>query len=256
MNNIFKTCIFLIIFFTASKMSIAQDNSLSPDEDNDASKIRSQQVILSPLDPNMYLSAIDQEISEASNNINQREIIHQFRNALDKSLYAQVINKYSVVSFLQNNNQDLKTDHIKLFKATAPVWQSTPIVQNKNDTIALKGKALMREKQTQQFMNTSISEIKTYKEILKKYNAKYCIFINQFEIKNNIKDQYDYSTKKYTRSALVHYNVMDNTGKQIAEGIAKADFDALTNKIGDIIAIIYPSLSKTITDSILINKVE
>ena len=69
----------------------------------------------------------------------------------------------------------------------------------------------------------------------KKYTSEYFVFINQLDIKNDM-SSYDINTDSYQREVVVHYSILDITGKTINAGIATSRFSSKENNPKKIVA--------------------
>ncbi|MBA3972535.1 MAG: hypothetical protein H0X46_10445 [Bacteroidetes bacterium] len=198
----------------------------------------SGKVCIVPFEPKLYMSEIDQKINQQTK-WEWETIRENFRHQLDNQLRSKLQNNLSVVSFYADSAKMAK-DLAYTYKSTSlsydPVSKPTDAKAPSKKTSGItNGQIIVEQNSDKKFMNTKLTNTEILNYLNKKYASEYFIFINELDIKNNM-DSYDISSDTYQREVVVHYSILDKTGKTINAGIATSSFSSQENNPKKIVA--------------------
>ena len=206
-------------------------------------------VMLVPFEPTMYMSEIDQKINKETNwNFNQ--IREYFRHQLNTQIQFKLSTLTPVISFYK--------DSANRAKDLSYVYQSTTVsydlVEPKKDTKKTKekpkngiqgGQLVVKISEEKKFMNKKIIDPDLMGYLNKQYKAKYLIFVNELDIKNDM-TTYDIASDTYQRIVTVHYTIKDIYSKTIAAGIVTSTFSSKINTPKKIVSQCFTDISTKI----------
>ena len=86
-------------------------------------------------------------------------------------------------------------------------------------------------------------EISSFGAPFNKYNADIFVFLNQFELKKFFAKGENIAYNNYGRDVLVHYSVIDKTGKLLYGNAATYNIEAKYDNINEIINMTFPHIS-------------
>lgn len=215
----------------------AQEGTRTVNKDSEISG----KILLIPFEPKLYMSEIDMKINQQTN-WNWNHIRENFRHQLDTQLKLKLQSLAPVVSFYSDSekmSKDLayiyKSSNLSYDLVDKPTASTTPIQKQngiKNGQIAVE---INTDKK---FMNTKLTNVEILPYLTKKYKTDYFVFINELDIKNNM-DSYDISSDTYQREVLVHYSILDNSGKIITAGISTSSFSSKINDPKKIVSLTF-----------------
>lgn len=225
--------VLLFIFFSA--ISIAQEGTRNSDA---AGKTISGKVCLIPFEPKLYMSEIDQKINQQTK-WEWETIRENFRHQLDMQLIQKLQGKSTVVSFYADSakmSKDLEYTYKSTSLSYDPVGKPTEAkaVTKKISGIS-NGQITVEQNSDKKFMNTKLTNTEVLSYLNKKYASEYFIFINELDIKNDM-NSYDIASDTYLRQVVVHYSILDKTGKTMAAGISTSSFSSKENAPKKIVA--------------------
>ena len=226
---------FLFIVFATSAISFAQEGTRNAEP---TGKTSSGKICLVPFEPKLYMSEIDQKINQQTK-WDWETIRENFRHELDAQLKLKLQSTFSVLSFY--------ADSAKMSKDLDYAYNSTSLsydlVNKPTDAKAANtsksgisnGQIVVEQSSDKKFMNTKLTNVEVLSYLNKKYASEYFVFINQLDIKNDM-NSYDMSTDTYQREIVVHYSILDITGKTINAGVATSRFSSKENNPKKIVA--------------------
>jgi len=97
------------------------------------------------------------------------------------------------------------------------------------------------------FMNTKLSDIEMLSYLSKKYKSDYFVFVNELDIKSD-SESYDISTDSYQREVIVHYSILDKTGKTIIAGISASSISSKINEPKKIVSLAFSPIATHIAN--------
>lgn len=242
-----------LVFFllSISAVSFAQEGTRNT---NNTSTEKTGKILIVPFEPIMYMSEIDQKINQQTK-WNFEGIRENFRRQLDNQLKLQLQSIAPVISFYSDSTKmakdlayiykstDLSYDLVdKPTQATAPTQKQNGI---KNGQIAVEAN------NDKKFMNTKINNNELVPYLSKKYQTDYIVFINELDIKNDMAS-YDMTTNTFLREVIVHYSIIDKTGKTINAGISTTNFSSQENNPKKITAQSFNTIAKQIANTLLL----
>lgn len=196
------------------------------------------------------------------------DAFHKYvRMGLDLRLGEEFKMGYSVISLLRNGDEETKRDLERIYGSVSYDYVERPLeldekkkpVQIIKEKLAQKDDSPGRDAETtikdgqlssrktdrsQEYMNASIKDSSLLPYLVAKYNADIFVFLNQFELKKFFAKGEDVAYNKYGRDVIVHYTVIDKTGKQLYGNAATANIEAKYDNINEIINMTFPNISK------------
>jgi hypothetical protein len=223
----------LLLLFCAT--SFAQEGTRNNDA---AGKTISGKVCIIPFEPKLYMSEIDQQINQQTK-WDWETIRENFRHQLDTQLKLKLQSTLSVVSFYADSAKMCK-DLEYTYKSTSlsydPISKPSDAKSATKTTSGISnGQITVEQNSDKKFMNTKLTNTEVISYLNKKYASEYFIFINELDIKNDM-NSYDIASDTYQRQVIVHYSILDKTGKTITAGIATSNFSSKENTPKKIVA--------------------
>ena len=226
---------FLFIVFATSAISFAQEGTRNAEP---TGKISSGKICLVPFEPKLYMSEIDQKINQQTK-WDWETIRENFRHELDAQLKLKLQSTFSVLSFYADSAKmakDLDYAYNSTSLSYDPVNKPTDAkAANTSKSGISNGQIVVEQSSDKKFMNTKLTNVEVLSYLNKKYASEYLVFINQLDIKNDM-NSYDMSTDTYQREIVVHYSILDITGKTINAGVATSRFSSKENNPKKIVA--------------------
>ncbi len=226
---------FLFIVFTTSAISFAQEGTRNAEA---TGKTSSGKICLVPFEPKLYMSEIDQKINQQTK-WDWETIRENFRHELDAQLKLKLQSTFSVLSFYADSakmSKDLDYAYNSTSLSYDPVNKPTDAkAANTSKSGISNGQIVVEQSSDKKFMNTKLTNVEVLSYLNKKYASEYFVFINQLDIKNDM-NSYDMSTDTYQREIVVHYSILDITGKTINAGVATSRFSSKENNPKKIVA--------------------
>jgi len=211
-------------------------------------------ILLIPYAPAMHLSTADVDISIASG-MDMGEIREKFRNNLLRSLNMAVTGDRRL-DVLQSDHVAAEdgsdqTIYKSLYYQQDTIWplkfRGLDSLLKKKASYTIKNKLRPFEKT---YMNIGFHDQRLLGELAESYGTDLFLFLNEFEIKDNIKDCMDLSGQIHDRELRVHYSVFDRQGKQLHGDVAVAHIWSNVNDIDEIMRSTYPAITEYIVSSI------
>jgi hypothetical protein len=245
----------LFFLLLISFLSFSQEGTRNTNNPSAATKGK---IMIIPFEPMLYMSEIDQKINEQTK-WEFETIRENFRYQLDLQLKLHLKDIAPAVSFY--------TDSTKRWKDLSYIYKSTDLsydlvekpteatVQKVKQSGIKNGQLSVEVNEDKKFMNTKITNDEVLTYLNKKYETDYFVFINELDIKNDM-TSYDMTQDLYQRQVIVHYSILDKTGKTIKAGIEMASFTSKENNPKKIVAQCFAPIATTIATacSTIINK--
>jgi len=231
----FKNYFSFILLFVLTATSFAQEGTRTNETPG---KTLSGKICLVPFEPKLYMSEIDKKINEQTK-WEWETIREYFRHQLDAQLKLKLQSTFSVLTFY--------ADSAKMAKDLDYTYNSTSLsydivgkptdakAQSTKKTGISNGQITVEQNSDKKFMNTKLTNTEVISYLNKKYASEYFVFVNQLDIKNDM-NSYDIATDTYQREIIVHYSILDATGKTINAGIATSRFSSKENNPKKIVA--------------------
>ncbi len=202
-------------------------------------------LLIIPFNPKFYISEADREITSGSA-IKFDELRDRFRNGLIMKIHYRVSDLDHTVPLV--TYADTLKDLQRIYGSTA-CWQeelkdepktvkknpfSNPN-KKENKTVVRNGQLGSKEEGTAKYMSLKIINKELVPYLAKRYGSTQYVFINQFEIRNDLSDYAAVSNGDYMRQIKVHYSIFNSSGFLVYGGIATSEFPASENNVQEII---------------------
>ena len=196
------------------------------------------------------------------------DAFHKYvRMGLDLRLAEEFKSGYSVISLLRNADEETKRDLERIYGSVSYDYVERPLgldekkkpgkiikerLAPKDDSPGRDAELTIRDGQlssrktdrSEEYMNVSIKDSTLLPYLVNKYDAEIFVFLNQFELKKLFVKGEDVAYNKYGREVIVHYSVIDKTGKQLYGNAATDNIEAKYDNINEIINMTFPNISK------------
>lgn len=230
-----KKYLFFFSFILTSAISFAQEGTRNAET---TGKTVGGKICLVPFEPKLYMSEIDKKINEQTK-WEWETIRENFRQQLDAQLKLKLQSTFSVLSFYADSTKMAK-DLDYTYNSTGLSYDLVGKPTDARTPSATKsgisnGQLSVEQNSDKKFMNTKLTNAEVLSYLNKKYQSEYFVFINQLDIKNDM-NSYDINTDTYQREVVVHYSILDITGKTINAGIATSRFSSKENNPKKIVA--------------------
>jgi hypothetical protein len=213
-----------------------------------------EKILLIPYAPDMHLSPADVDISIASG-MDLGEIRERFRIRLIRDLNAAVAGtqQLEILSgdHVANDDGDVQNIYKALYYQQDTIWPvkfaGLDSLLKKKVSYTVKNKLRPFEKT---YMNIGFHDQRLLGELAETYQADVFLFLNEFEIKDHVKDCVDLEGRIHDRELLVHYSVFDRQGRQLHGDVASAHFWSDKNDVEEIMQLTYPAITSYILGSL------
>jgi hypothetical protein len=204
-------------------------------------------LLIIPFNPKYYLSEADREIA-AGSKLNFEDLRERFRNGIITKLNYRISDLEHTLPLV--TYADTLLDLRKIYVSTALRYEALPRPPKKSKdakdnfagsantvtkTTLKKGQLESKEEPGENFMNLVILNKELLPYLAKSYGSSQYVFINQFEIKNDLSDYVAVSNGTYKRQLRVHYSIVDHSGKVVYAGLAINEFPAAENNVDEIL---------------------
>lgn len=211
-------------------------------------------VLIIPYNPAMHLSESDIDIANGSD-LDLGALRKKFRDELLRGLRTALVSDREV-SILEDDHVGQQEDvqqvvyHATYYKQDT-IWS---ITKPGKDSLLKKLVSFTAKKKQRPiektYMNVGFHDQRLIGELDEKYGADFYVFLNEFEIKRNVKDCMDLAMQIHDREIRVHYSVFDKNGKQVHGDAAVVHFWSDTNDVDEIIRANFPKLVDYIKSSL------
>lgn len=236
---------FLLLLIFAGVYGQETTKGKAPQNHSKEEALEPRNILIVPFEKNMYRSDTDLEIAKASG-ISVYELRTLLREELHRYLEKALTGKKSAYNLL-NENPYFKRDYDYLNYSTAYKYESLDGINDNENSGTKNGQIIGNAQSGNRFMNRIFSNPKSLEIIHKKYGTEHLIFINQMDIgpaENS--SQLSIMNETFQREIKVHYTIFHYSGKEIASGIALAQFPSKTKKANVIITEAFPKIAQDI----------
>jgi hypothetical protein len=239
--------------------SLAGSPALSPAE---------RTTVVVPFNPNLYNNQDSPMMCEASK-LNYGQLGNYIRSSFDSILVASMRDSVNVVNLIANTTTGTGSEVETIYSISKYQYAERPIAGTDNTKYAMmrdrmparqreqqqqrpngihRGEIVsVKEDQSNKFMNVQFDDTDYIQSIIRKYGARYFLFITQFEILGDYSNPYRVADKTYLRTIKAHYSIFSADGRFIAGDFETAQFPAYENDIREISAKYFPAMAKNIT---------
>ncbi len=240
--------IFATIFF--SLIAKAQEGTRNIDK---KSSEATGKIMLIPFEPKLYMSEIDMKINQVTK-WTFEQIRENFRHQLDAQLKLKLQSTEPVLSFYSDSAK-MSKDLEFIYKSTNLTYE---LVDNKkaaknqsvNKSGIKNGQIVVEVNDDKKFMNTKITNNEVLPYLSKKYKADYFVFVNELDITKDL-TSYDNISDTYQRDIVVHYTILDKSGKSISAGIFTSRFSSTINDPKKIVSLYFAPVATAIADKLV-----
>lgn len=253
-----KSLVACIIFILASDIVLSQ-SIISLTNVADSIPVKDSVIynplLILPFNPKFYISDADREIT-ASCKITFNELKERFRNGLITKLHYRISDlehTFPLVTYSDTTNELSKiyaSTTCRLEELTDPPKENkknlfSNVKKKETKTVVRNGQLGAKEESALKFMNLVVLNNELFPYLSKKYGTSLFVFINQFEIINDLSDYAAISDGHYNRQIRVHYSVFNSDGL-VYGGLATNIFPASENNVQEIINAYFPPICETI----------
>ncbi len=251
MKQIISIALLSLVF----SISISQTQP-STRKNNPSVNRESYKILIVPFENRMYMSEIDHHINKETQ-LNQKQIRHKFRDALNEQLYHSLKKR-------KFNPIDLMSDTVKYSKDLKYIYGNityeymkipdqnnyNPPQKEKKEKGIQQGQIIAETDNENKFMNTKVLNPALIPYLFQKYKAQYYIFINELDIKSSTNNPNDYNINP-KRKIIVHYTIFSVDAKEINSGIVDTEADIKINSPAKISKNYFSIIAETISDRMI-----
>lgn len=203
-------------------------------------------ILLVPFEPILYMSEVDMKINQQTK-WDFGRIRENFRHQLDNQLKLKLQSTARVVSFYSDSAK-MSKDLIYIYNSTNVSYD---LVDKPTSAVAApiekqsgikNGQIAVDMNMDKKFMNTKLLNPEVLPYLTKKYKTDYFVFVNELDIKKD-PDSYDISTDAYQCEVVVHYSILDGTGKTITAGISSSRFSSKITEPKKIVSLTFSPIA-------------
>lgn len=258
MKKIFIQFIFILTLVFCGNESFSQDSIPTKEKDS----VEFHKVLIIPFNPEMYMSDADKEIISASK-IRFTQLVDRFRAGLTITIRAAIPPVFeSKILFADN---DTLHELEKIYASTEYKSEMLPLPvaksankslfkdktktqkQDENAPKIVNGQLVVKENPQPKYINIAMKDKDLLPYLNSRYGADLFIFINQFDIKNDMSDYTALGNDDYQREIRIHYTIFTQDGKQIYAGLESTKFSSKVNDAQAIINNYFPPIAGSIT---------
>lgn len=193
-------------------------------------------VMVIPFEPRLYMSEIDRQIN-AETKLSAREIRHKFRDGLNEQISkALKASRFGVLD-LMDDTLKYKKDLFSIYQYVAYDYVKVPDqnryrvpLREKENRKIEKGQVVVETNSDARFMDARMTDPKQLQALSQKYRTDLFLFINQLDLKAaGSKDPQELGEGSESRKIVVHYTILDASGKELNSGIVEELFDPALN---------------------------
>lgn len=239
-----------------------------------AEKIKDKIILVVPFNPILYNNEASKEMIEASG-MKYKQVQNFMRIELDKQIHKVISDSCKSRSLLQSYTTQSDWDELENIYANSdyfldeamsfnsgkkPVSGKSNVAtdreEKKKGKEEKKGAGNRGELQSDvrnnpgKFLNVKFREKDFLKNLAKRANADYFLFISQFEIKGDYSDPYKIQNMTYNREIKVNFSIFDHRGEYLYGSYAIMEFPAIQNDLQTISDEYFSKLAKEIVKNI------
>lgn len=184
-------------------------------------------IIIVPFQGMMFFSDAEQDMARSSK-MNERQVRDELSNRIELNIYHQLLAHFNAISLKRatslNGEEDLRriyaATRYTLFSRTADKTKVAPDAGSQDaEADALVKTWNKKTKETRFWINDtavmlgSIQSDEVFKYLHKKHQAKYILFLTQFEINTNQKNSIEWTKQQYQHTYTLHYNLYHQSGR-------------------------------------------
>lgn len=226
--------------------------------------LKYKKVLVIPFNPELYLSDAEQDIMKHSRRTPE-EYRQYFRNSLDLKIASELETEIGCVSLMQDTSLQAREDILRFYSICGYEYREPSGVKKPKDAARKNVKSspdvfnqhaapkYISSHGEIKYMNASVADTAWLKNFATRYNADLILSVNQFEIKTNYNSCLDIANKIYRRELMVHYSLLEPSGKLIQGNLAVAYFPSNSNRESDIASGTFPEIALFLKKQILGN---
>lgn len=186
-------------------------------------------VLIVPFQDMMHFSDADADMARMSQ-MNERQVRAEISNRLELNVYHQLLSTFNAISLKRATSLNGEEDLRRIYAATRYTLFARSYEKNKtgsmDDLKDAEADALVKSwnknGKDKQFRVTdsavmlgNIESGELFQFLQKKHQAKYLLFLTQFEIETSHKNTIEWTLQRYTRTYSLHYNLYNMNGRLI-----------------------------------------
>lgn len=238
-------------------------------------KIKDKIILVVPFNPILYNNEASKEMIDASG-LKYKQVQNFMRIELDKNIHKIISDSCKSRSLLESYttqsdwdeleniyaNSDYFLDNAMSYSAIKkPLFGKSNVATDKEEKkkkeienqkdIGSKGDIRSDIKNNpDKFLNVKFREKDFLKNLAKRANVDYFLFINQFEIKGDYSDPYKIGKLSYNREIKVNFSIFGHNGNYLYGSYAIMNFPATENDIQKISDEFLSKIAKEIVKNI------
>ena len=260
-----------IILFTIVLLAVlsgqAQNSSALSSEDFSIGA-KGFSVIIVPFESKMYLSNVGGELMTRSG-LGFQDLKMKFRAALDREVFLALQSHCKPLSFftLPPDEAELELDY--LYSGLGYDYVLLPVkdevgvkkmfsklIKKKQEEVYMSsgirnGEIISQVDDREKYMKTVLLDKKLLPNLKKRYQAGYCIFINQLDINRSVQVGKEKVPSVEEREVKVHFTILEVGGKEVASGAVKLYFYKDQNEMDAILNVQFPLVAEQIVQQFL-----
>lgn len=245
-----------------------------------AEKLKEKIVLVVPFSLILYNNEASKEMIEASG-MQYKQVQNFMRVELDRNLHKAISDSCRSRSLLQSYTTQTDRDELEYIYANSdyflseamsynpqkkPLFNKSKVATDKDADKKNKKKKKEEKEQKEinnngdiqsdirnnpdKFLNVKFREKDFLKNLSKRDNVDYFLFINQFEIKGDYSDPYKTGNLSYNREIKVNFSIFSNDGQYLYGSYAVMEFPATENNLQKISDNYFEKLAKEIVKNI------
>lgn len=247
-----------------------------------AEKLKEKTVLVVPFSLKLYNNEASKEMIEASG-MQYKQVQNFMRIELDRNLHKAISDSCKSRSLLQSYTTQTDWDELEYIYANSdyffaeamsynpqkkPLFNKSKVATDKEEEEdKTKKKKKKKEEEEQEirnngdvrsdirndpdkFLNVKFREKDFLKNLSKKDNIDYFLFLNQFDIKGDYSDPYKVGNLSYNREIKVNFSIFSHDGQYLYGSYAIMEFPATENDLQKISDNYFEKLAREIVKNI------
>lgn len=248
-----------MVVFTLSSPLYAQTDSTTQ------ASIVEENIILIPFDPSQVHSSGEYFILK-SGDITSNQYVGRLRSDFYAAVNEYMQDDYNIINIFRTRSRERQADLRKLYQITSYDEVTQPLkayVPNKpplklaltknarwgTDCISATDKA--PDAKQHRYARAKFNDSIAVRNISKKYNAGYFLFLNHFELATRYSNCLDMQRNVFQRDLFVHYTILNADGKFVDGGVVGTTYESNTNDLQTIIDYNFTNLAFMLIDEVV-----
>lgn len=227
--------------------------------------VAEENIILIPFDPTQVHSSGEYFILK-SGDITANQFVGRIRSDFYSAVNEYMQDDYNIINIFRTKSKERQADLRKLYQITSydeimqPVKAYVPnkppfkLALTKNDrwgTDCISATENTPDARKHRYARPKFNDSIAVRNISKKYNAGYFLFIDHFEMATRYSNCLDMQRNVFQRDLFVHYAIMDADGKFVDGGVVGTTYESNTNDLQTIIDYNFTNLAFMLIDEVV-----